>query len=192
MSIKEERMKSYFIQATKDIIKGEGLKAISVRNIAERAGYSYATLYNYFSHLNELIFHCVNDFQEEIRDKVARSSKKSEDPKVYLRNSLVAYSLYFIEYPGIFELFYLTGSDAIGHKKSTSDLIENSIEDATEVQLINYYNSKNISEEEFEILKKEIRYSLIGLLLFYLNWKSPKSFKSFKQELEQVINNSIK
>ena len=46
--IQEQRMRGYFIQATKEIIKGEGIKSVSVRNIADRAGYSYATLYNYF------------------------------------------------------------------------------------------------------------------------------------------------
>ena len=46
--IQEERIRGYFIQATKEILKGEGLSALSVRNIADRAGYSYATLYNYF------------------------------------------------------------------------------------------------------------------------------------------------
>jgi AcrR family transcriptional regulator len=63
--IQEQRMRGYFIQATKNILKGEGLKSISVRNIADQAGYSYATLYNYFKDVNELIFLCVNDFQEE-------------------------------------------------------------------------------------------------------------------------------
>ncbi|MBN2263533.1 MAG: TetR/AcrR family transcriptional regulator, partial [Prolixibacteraceae bacterium] len=61
--IQEERMKGYFVQAAKDILKSEGIKAISVRNIADRAGYSYTTLYNYFKDVNDLVFECVNDFQ---------------------------------------------------------------------------------------------------------------------------------
>ena len=44
--IQEKRMRDYFIQATREILKGEGIESISVRNIADRAGYSYATLYN--------------------------------------------------------------------------------------------------------------------------------------------------
>ena len=59
--IQEERMKGYFIQATKEILKGEGLRAASVRNIADQAGYSYATLYNYFKDIKELIFVCIKD-----------------------------------------------------------------------------------------------------------------------------------
>ena len=50
--IQEQRIKGYVIQAAKEILKGEGLKSISVRNIADQAGYSYATLYNYFKDIN--------------------------------------------------------------------------------------------------------------------------------------------
>lgn len=76
--IQEQRMKGYFIEASKDILKGEGLKSISVRNIAERAGYSYATLYNYFSDVKDLIFECVVDFQEECESFIKAETKKSQ------------------------------------------------------------------------------------------------------------------
>ncbi len=66
--IQEQRIKNYFIQATKDLLKGEGLRTVSVRNIADRAGYSYATLYNYFKDVKDLVFECVKDFQEECEE----------------------------------------------------------------------------------------------------------------------------
>ena len=58
-SILEQRMKGYFIQAAMEILRGEGIKDLSVRNVAEKAGYSYATLYNYFKDLNELLSLCI-------------------------------------------------------------------------------------------------------------------------------------
>ena len=54
-----------FNEANKETLKGEGLKAVSVRTVSEQAGYSFATLYNYFKDLNELIFICVKDFMME-------------------------------------------------------------------------------------------------------------------------------
>ena len=54
--IQEQRMRQYFIDAAKEIIKGEGLKCISTRNVSDRAGYSYATMYNYFKNINDLIY----------------------------------------------------------------------------------------------------------------------------------------
>jgi DNA-binding transcriptional regulator YbjK len=63
--LQEKRMRGYFIDAAKETLKGEGLKAVNVRTVAERAGYSFATMYNYFKDLNELIFICVKDFMSE-------------------------------------------------------------------------------------------------------------------------------
>ena len=37
--IQEQRMKGYFMQATKELLKGEGLKSINVRSIAAQAGF---------------------------------------------------------------------------------------------------------------------------------------------------------
>ena len=78
-AIQEERMKRYFIEAAKEIIRGEGIEAVSSRSVAERAGYSYATLYNYFKDVRDLVFCCVDDFLDECRKFVddAPASKRS-------------------------------------------------------------------------------------------------------------------
>ena len=49
--IQEERVRSYFVQAANEILRGEGITNLSVRNVSEKAGYSYATLYNYFKNI---------------------------------------------------------------------------------------------------------------------------------------------
>lgn len=69
--IQEERIKTYFLDAAKNLLRAEGLKGVSVRNVAYRAGYSYATLYNYFKDINDLLFRCVEDFCQEVGDFVA-------------------------------------------------------------------------------------------------------------------------
>jgi DNA-binding transcriptional regulator YbjK len=85
--IQEQRMKSYFIQAAKDMLKGEGLKSLSVRSVADRAGYSFATLYNYFKDLNELIFVCVKIFRKNVwrlspgKQKIYQTGKKKSKPQ---------------------------------------------------------------------------------------------------------------
>ena len=115
--LQEKRMRGYFIQATKNILKGEGLRNVSVRNIAREAGYSYTTLYNYFKDANDLVFECVIEFQQEIIEFTKKQAKKSEDEQLALHNKLLAYANYFVNYPGIFELFYIEGIGDLGHKQ---------------------------------------------------------------------------
>ena len=121
--IQEQRMRMYFIEATKDLLKGEGLKSVSVRSIADRAGYSFGTLYNYFKDINDLIFLCVKDFQEECEQFVDARKQNSQPGIESVKKITKAYVEYFIEYPGIFELFFLERMSGMGNKQPTAELI---------------------------------------------------------------------
>lgn len=55
MDIKCKRIMIYFIEATQKLIRTEGMDSLSIRKIANTAGYNSATLYNYFYDLEHLI-----------------------------------------------------------------------------------------------------------------------------------------
>ncbi|WMJ76831.1 MULTISPECIES: TetR/AcrR family transcriptional regulator [unclassified Sedimentibacter] len=54
-NIKKKRMMTYFIDATDEIIKNEGIEYVTIRKVASNAGYNSATIYNYFKNLDHLI-----------------------------------------------------------------------------------------------------------------------------------------
>lgn len=54
--LQRQRMLKYFIEAAAEIIKEEGMDAITIRKVADKAGYNSATIYNYFENLDHLIF----------------------------------------------------------------------------------------------------------------------------------------
>lgn len=56
LSIKRLRTMGYFITAADEIIQEEGIEKATIRNIAKKAGYNSATIYNYFNDLEHLIF----------------------------------------------------------------------------------------------------------------------------------------
>lgn len=55
-AIQKKRMMKYFIDAVQKIIKEEGIDFVTIRKVSDIAGFNSATIYNYFSNLNELIF----------------------------------------------------------------------------------------------------------------------------------------
>lgn len=60
-NIKKRRVIRYFINAARNIARENGLSAITIRSVAERAGYNSATLYNYFENLDQLLaFTCID------------------------------------------------------------------------------------------------------------------------------------
>lgn len=189
--IQEKRMKEYFIQATKDILKGEGLKSLSVRNIADRAGYSYATLYNYFRDINDLVFLCVSDFQDECREYVADQSKNVPQGLDKMKADVVAYLNFFMDYPGIFDLFYLAKVGDFGNKLTTIEVIYRSLEDVCKVDWEYCINAGLVRKDELQNLRSRLKFAVAGLLLFYINRRSPETYQEFMEEANRQINSIL-
>jgi AcrR family transcriptional regulator len=186
--VQEQRMRGYFIQATKDMLKGEGLKSISVRSIADRAGYSYTTMYSYFKDVSDLIFLCVNDFYEECRQHVKDQTKKREKGIKSLKFAIKAYADFFIQYPGIFELFFIEKIENFKDKKAIVDQINFSLDRICEEEW-NYCVAKGIIRaENVELIKSQIRHMVLGLLLLYLNRRMPPSYTEFANQLSIQLN----
>ena len=53
--IQKARIIHYFIEAAVKIIDEEGIEGVSIRKVADIAGYNSATLYNYFDDLPHLL-----------------------------------------------------------------------------------------------------------------------------------------
>lgn len=53
--VREKRTMTIFIDAAAKIIKGEGISNITIRKVADEAGYNSATIYNYFEKLDHLV-----------------------------------------------------------------------------------------------------------------------------------------
>lgn len=54
LTTRRKRIMTYFIEATRNLIQTEGVDGLSIRKIANEAGYNSATLYNYFRDLEHL------------------------------------------------------------------------------------------------------------------------------------------
>ena len=183
-----QRMRGYFLTATKDLLKAEGLRSVSVRTIADKAGYSSATMYSYFKDVNDLVFLCVHDFYEECKLHVKSRVKKSEKGIPGLKVAIKAYTEFFIQYPGVFELFFIEKMGDLGNKKSIADLINVSLDQACEEEWNYCISRKLVNVEEVESLKARIRYTVFGLLLLYLNRRVPASYTEFASQLNLQVD----
>ncbi|MCT4619955.1 MAG: TetR/AcrR family transcriptional regulator [Marinisporobacter sp.] len=76
--IQKKRMMRYFIKATHEIIEKEGVDHVTIRKVADLAGYNSATLYNYFENLDHLIFFASIKY---LKDYALNFSSFIEDTK---------------------------------------------------------------------------------------------------------------
>lgn len=67
-SLNKKRMMLYFINATEELIDEIGMENLTLRNIADRAGFNSATIYNYFENLEHLIFFAAMGYIKEYVD----------------------------------------------------------------------------------------------------------------------------
>ncbi|MBW6490231.1 MAG: TetR/AcrR family transcriptional regulator [Lentimicrobium sp.] len=192
--LQEKRMRGYFIAAASEILKGEGLRAVNVRSVSERAGYSFATLYNYFKDLNELIFICVNDFLEECEQMAEEQSQHLQPGKERLKMRMKALINYFTQYQGIFELCYIEKMNNAGSKQATSKMVYELTDRTADADITYMLNKKLLTDEEAEILKINLRHSLPGMMLFYLNRMQPVDYKDYMKivniQLDAALRNN--
>jgi AcrR family transcriptional regulator len=189
--IQEQRMKGYFIEAARELIKSEGVSAVSVRSVSEKAGYSYATLYNYFKDLTDLFFECVRGFQAECESAVKNQIQHSKQGKDQIKATVLAYVEYFTEYSGVSELFFLIGMGNIGNKQSISELIYTFLDTLCDPHW-EYCIAQNIyNRESAEKKKLQLRFCVMGMLLFYQNRYQPEDYDDFINLLGSQIDEII-
>jgi AcrR family transcriptional regulator len=186
--IQEQRIRGYFVQATREILKSEGLKSVSARNIAQKAGYSYATIYNYFRDVKDLIFECVKDFQDEA-EGIIRSQLKNEPAGIArIKGITNAYTRYFVEYPGIFELFFIEKVYDLAGKQPTINLINSFLERLCEDDWNYLVTKKLIKETDATSAKAKLLITTTGILLLYLHRQYPMDYKEFTERSSWEIN----
>ncbi len=190
--IQEKRVRDYFITAAKDLIRGEGLIVVSARTVAERAGYSYATLYNYFKDIRDLIFCCVEDFLEECRGFVTDYAKNAKKGEEHLKAVSCGYCNFFIQYPGIYELLFHQKASSISTANSKFEMIAGFFNSLTidDWQSIGDCSGSGV---EGVVIKKQKFHSLAvhGLLLLYLNNRDVSDYSSIIHTVKELTDSAV-
>lgn len=115
-TIKRQRMWKYFIEAAADIIDEEGFDSITIRKIADKAGYNSATLYNYFNELSHVIFFASMRFLKPYTNDVVNYLEKGDTS---IEKYILAWEClckHSYNQPQLFHAIFLMD---IGHKPDT-------------------------------------------------------------------------
>ena len=189
--IQRQRMMKYFIEAGKQIILEEGVKNVTVRKVADLAGYSYATLYNYFEDLSALLYHCGVGFLDECCEYVKNAEKPCGDDKQRVKNSIMHYARYFIQFPQQFQLLFIENMGSEPPEEIASAVNQPEVARALAKILWDYGNEIGLTAEEAAMLVELIGGYVHGKLLFYIKRTQDKEDGKFLecmgQELEYLL-----
>ncbi len=108
VQLKQQRIMKYFVEAAEEIIKKEGINNLTIRNVADLAGYTSATLYNYFDNLSHLIFLANMHYLEEYNNNLVRCVTNCKNSIEIYMSVCKCFSKHAYEKPEIFELLFFS------------------------------------------------------------------------------------
>ena len=181
--VKKEYIKTQYINAAKDLIFREGVSAVTARRIGEATGYSYATVYHYFTDLNDLLLETKLSMISDMTRLGQTGTDKSQDPLQRVKQNTRIPVDFFIENPNIFRFFYAYPLDERTETAMRSLELEK-----------NYYNNflpfvekGVIKETDIPALSRTILYAVYGMITLYLS-DNGLNKEEIYSDLDQMID----
>lgn len=106
--LQKRRIMKYFIEATNSIIEEEGIECVTIRKVADMAGYNSATLYNYFQNLNHLIFLSSMKYLKDYASDLYEYTKDSKNSLDMYFNVWKCFSYHSYLKPEIYNLIFFS------------------------------------------------------------------------------------
>ncbi len=106
-SLKKSRVMGYFVAAATEIIEEFGLDAVTIRLVAERAGYHSSTIYNYFDDLDHVMFMGCMDYLDRYNRELTKKLAGVQEPISFYFKTVEIFNHYAYHNPKVFwMLFY--------------------------------------------------------------------------------------
>lgn len=175
--IKAQRVKDTFIETTKNMIVAHGVDAVSARKVADTAGYTFATIYNHFSNMDELLFETRSKVIAEIVSFLhnkATESKKHDAVYTIFKN----YIDYFIEHPNYFKFLFF--------KKLDKEHID--FEANNEYVLLGQILNGAFDDADASSGCDTVFFAVHGMLMIYISQNFGMTKEQLYQYLEKLTN----
>jgi len=180
--LQRSRIIRYFIESTISLIKSEGLENVTTKKIGDLAGYSYATIYNYFENFNELVCVSIAEIAVECAEFVGKNIKGSSF-KERITSFILLMTEFNISNPNIYYPFLSTSVDFIYFQNKTGDHF---IHPAYDLLVRELKNSKELSgkkNDEILIICNLLTNIFHAKMHFYLLMKSPGTIEELNKEI---------
>ena len=112
--IKKKRILTYFIEAAQEIMANEGIENITLRKVADIAGYNGATLYNYFADFDQLILFASLKYLKLYNIEVVKQVKQCKTEREKFFAMWIVFCQISFKHPQPFnQIFFNKHSDSL-------------------------------------------------------------------------------
>ncbi len=145
--LKKKRIMNYFLDAAEKIAKQEGIENLSIRNVADEAGYNSATLYNYFDNFDQLTaFLVIRNMAGYLKESMEILENITEPFNNYL-SLWEIYCDYSFENPSVFTYAYSSSKSTMNNvqiqTKTYFEIFDDDVHSVDNVYFVQDYQEVN-------------------------------------------------
>lgn len=186
-NLKRQRIKTYFLEAAREIIISEGYEKVSTRKVADMAGFSNATIYNYFKDLNHMMREVKESMIVELFENLQKKMHRSTYDLEELKSGLRIYVEYYFENPNIFKFFYFNsfGIPDYNIKASENGIDYGSIWSEAFKGLL---QEGQMQTKDIDVAAKTLIYAIHGLITLCFSNYGDLTEERVYEELNRMVN----
>jgi AcrR family transcriptional regulator len=190
-TIQRNRVTKYFLDASIEIIKDEGLANLTTKKIGDRAGYSYATIYNYFENFNELICLSMVQIADECAEYIVDNLQGEN-----ILDICCNFSDLMVQYNAVnSNIYYPFLSTTVDFSYFDNDENTHFIHPAYQILLDKIESSaefKDIQHDEIITLMDILTAIFHSALHFFIILKNPKRIDQLKLDIKRQVTYVLK
>lgn len=107
--LQRRRKMAYFIDAAYQIIEQEGVENLTIRKVADLAGYNSATIYNYFTNLEHLISYAAIKYLKDYYLSLEEYIKNAQNARERFILIWEKFCIHSYERPEIYRIIFFSG-----------------------------------------------------------------------------------
>ncbi len=182
----KKRVRQDFLDAARELVLEEGTQNLTARKIGERAGYSYATIYNYFDSLDHLLFEVTLVWLQELAGRVRERLQGPLDTREDLGDLLWTYVRFYLEHPNIFGFFFYDRR-GVPDGDLARQLEEVDFGRLLQEGLSPYMIRGQIPGEDGKTIGELITYHLHGMLLMTLADGAAADNREMREQIDRLV-----
>ena len=185
-AIQEERTRRFIIEAAMALISSEGLAALNVRKIADRAAFSVGTLYNYFADLDAILAHAAYHYFDAVYEKVQQDTQGIADISTRIRRGTRSYAEYFLNNPEVFKLIFMAPLETIP-ENIAEQLMVPKVALLFHGWFIEAAEAGMLQQSRAELIEDALGNAVHGALLFHITGRSQGTAEALLERLDAMV-----
>lgn len=115
-SLQKQELRSAILTAAAELFLEQGYDHFSMRQVAERIGYSATTIYLYFENKDDLLFEVAFDGWQRFSDEILAAATATDDPLDRLRAMMRIYIAFGINNPAVYGSMFVQKTGFLVHE----------------------------------------------------------------------------